>query len=279
MAWNPATGEPDFVLSAYRFARGSGAGAALPATLGEVSGLAVGPEGRLFAHNDEGGTIYEVDPERGIVLKGFSAGAGGIPGDFEGIAWAEGRFFLATSAGDLLEMAEGAAGAAMPFRVRATGLGRSCELEGLAFDPAERALLLPCKEPAAADLKGHLVVFSVPLETGRPDLVPRVFLPLAELVGVGLKAEFHPSAVEVHPRTGAILLLAAREEALLELTAQGRPVAAARLAKKDHPQPEGLALLPDGTLLIADEGQQGLGRITRYRPRPGEDGAAKGGRP
>jgi uncharacterized protein YjiK len=225
----------------------------------------------LFGHHDERATIYQIDPESGRILKAFSAGFMGVPGDFEGIAVAGGRFFLITSDGQLVEFAEGEDGSSVGYRVHNTGLGSRCEMEGLAFDPEEGVLLLPCKASRDRVLEGYIVVFVVPLESLEPAVLPRIFLPLEELETMDLKAEFHPSAIEVHPETGSIVLVAAQEEALLEFTPQGRLLAARELKKRDHPQPEGLAFLPDGTLVLADEGQGSLGRLTRY-PLQGADG-------
>ena len=36
----------------------------LPAELHEISGLAVTADGRVFAHGDEDGTVYQLDPAR-----------------------------------------------------------------------------------------------------------------------------------------------------------------------------------------------------------------------
>src|SRR5262245_54963359 len=55
----------------------------LPQRLREISGLAVTPDGRLFAHGDERAALYEIDPERGRILKSFSLN---VRGDFEGLA-------------------------------------------------------------------------------------------------------------------------------------------------------------------------------------------------
>jgi uncharacterized protein YacL len=39
------------------------------------------------------------------------------------------------------------------------------------------------------------------------------------------------------------------------------------LHRKTHPQTEGITFLPDGTLVLADEGQGKKGRLTRYQVR------------
>jgi hypothetical protein len=103
----------------------------------------------------------------------------------------------------------------------------------------------------------------------KPELMPRIFLPLADLDANGLGKNFHPSAIEVHPETGSFLLVAAREEALLEVTRYGEILATKELKRKRHPQPEGLAFISGGILILADEGQEGPGSLTGYRPAEG----------
>ena len=147
-------------------------------------------------------------------------------------------------------------------------------MEGLAVDPDANTLLLPCKTPRRRDLEDRLVVLSVSLDSMRLDPQPRISIPLEDLDERGLGKNFHPSAIEVHPETKALILVAAREEAMVELSSDGEILATRELKRKDHPQPEGLAFLPDGTLILADEGQGKRGTLTRYaRTRPGGGGS------
>lgn len=261
------------VLERYALHPGAGLRHELPAVLREVSGLAVSPDGKLFAHDDERGVVYQIDPDGGVVVKAFSLGTGGIPGDFEGIAAARGRLALVTSSGQIMEFEEGEGGSTVDYHVHTTGLGSFCEVEGLAYDPAEEEFLLPCKQSWAPDLRGHLVVMAVPLKSMRPYLVPRIFLPLEALREHGLDAAFHPSTIEVLPGSGTLVMASAVEEALLEVSAQGRVLGARKLSRRDHPQTEGLTFLPDGTMVLADEGQNGRGRLTLYRPLASPGGA------
>jgi uncharacterized protein YjiK len=275
LAWISPFQTTEPALARYDLSPDAGVEVKLHRALQEVSGLAVSLDGRLFAHHDERAILYQIDPETGGILKAFSAGFMGVPGDFEGIAIAGDRFFLITSDGQLVEFREGEDGSSVEYQVHVTGLGARCEMEGLAFDPAEGVLLLPCKTARDRVLEDYIVVFVVPLDTLEPAVLPRIFCPLEELKAMDVDDKFHPSAIEVHPETGSILLVAAREEALLEFSPQGRLLAAKELKRKSHPQPEGLAFLPDGTLVLADEGQGERGRLTRYpRLRVGEGGGS-----
>jgi len=116
----------------------------LPGRLREISGLATTADGRLLAHHDEAGVVFELDPATGEVVKEFGIAdlASPIRGDFEGIAAGGGRVWMATSAGRLFEFEEGGDGESVLFSMFATGIGRSCEVEGLAYDPSRERLPL-----------------------------------------------------------------------------------------------------------------------------------------
>ena len=75
-----------------------------------------------------------------------------------------------------------------------------------------------------------------------------------------------PSGVTVVPGSGNLLIVAARQRALLEVTADGELLAATALPRrKAHRQAEGIAISPAGDLIIADEGGKGRGRLSVYR--------------
>ena len=86
----------------------------------------------------------------------------------------------------------------------------------------------------------------------------------AGLEAFGLADHFAPSGVEVDPETGFLILISARQESIIEITPSGRIVSGFHLGSDRHPQAEGIAILPDGTLLLADERQRGRAHITSY---------------
>lgn len=240
--------------------------ARLPNRLDEVSGLAVTGDGRVFTHTDERAVIYEIDPSDGGVIKRFGLGVPALSGDFEGIAIAGERFFLVSSQGFLLEFREGAAEQVVAFRGVDTGLLSRCEVEGLAHDPSTGTLLAACKTVPGRD-RGAIVVYRIDAATLglRPD---RITVPLSELERVGLRGSFAPSGIEVDPATGTLILVSARDEAIVEIRPDGTVLSGFRFGASRHPQAEGVTFLPDGSLLLADESQGGRARLTRYGPRP-----------
>jgi uncharacterized protein YjiK len=234
---------------------------ALPGGLREASGLAVLDGSRLLAHDDERAIVAFVDARTGDRIGQFSLGRPLPRDDFEGIAVLDGRVFLATSAGRLYETTIGDDGQVVPFRMFDTGLGKQCELEGMATDSASRSLLLSCKNPIDRALRGAVTVFAWSLDNPATGGV-RFRAPVTAF-RVDRLTSFRPSALEVLPR-GDLLLLSGADRALAVVTPPDT-VRCVRRLDPAHRQPEGIALLPDGSIVIADEGNPA--RLTFYHPR------------
>ena len=237
----------------------------LPNALQEISGVAVTADGRVFAHGDERAVVAQIDACAAKVVKAFTLGRPPVHGDFEGIAIAGERFFLITSTGFLYEFREGADGAAVTFSVIDTGFGRVCELEGLAYDPSDRVLLIGCKQTARPELRGQLVVLRWSLDRKAPAVPPSLTVPLSQVTKTTGDKGFRPTAIERDGRTGHFVLVAGPERAIVEITSAGQVLAARTLNRQLHPQPEGLTVVGDSLLVIADEGGTRHGTTTCYR--------------
>lgn len=233
---------------------------ALPKSLREISGLALDPEGRLFAHADERARIYQVDYDEGDIVKHFDLGDPPLQGDFEGIAWAEGRLYLVTSGGVLFGAEEGEDGASVDYERFDTGFGSQCEIEGLHYDPDGEVMLLACKTPRRAELEGLISVFAWSLRTHRP--VPERNIHVGGPAG----ARLHPSGLTRLPGGGNLVLVASRQRALIELTPTGTLVRVVVMPDADrHAQMEGVEVTSVGDLIIADEGGNKRGRLGVYQ--------------
>jgi len=237
----------------------------LPKSLGEISGLAMDDRQRLFAHNDEKAVIYQLDYREGRRIKKFALGDPAIRGDFEGIAVTEDEIYLIDSNGVLYAAPEGEDNSAVGYQLTRTGLGKRCEIEGLEYQRDHKSLLVLCKSPRQKALKGYVTVFHWSLENKALDDARTIKLDrdvLKELMG---SRGFHPSGITVIPDNGHLLIVAARERALMELTADGTMVDAFELpTAKHHRQAEGIAITAEGDLLLADEGGGKRGRLGVY---------------
>jgi hypothetical protein len=236
----------------------------LPDRLNEISGLAVTREGRLLAHGDEQAVVYELDNENGRLVRNFALGNPVIRDDFEGIAATDtGDVFLVTSTGRLYRFREGQNGERVAYEVFDTGLARTCEIEGLAFMRANASLIIACKTNYASGMKDALLLYAWSLRSRRLADGPWRTLPDGAAARAAGAPDFHASSADIDARSGRIIVLAARERALVELDADGA-IAAARRLDRSHRQAEGVAVMPDGALVIADEAAGARALLTHY---------------
>jgi len=243
----------------------------LPRRLREISGLALTPDERLLAVTDEEGIVYELDYQGGRVVKSFAVGEPLVRADFEGIAVLQDQVWLMTSDGRLLAAAEGADGRSVGYRSFDTGHGAYCELEGLAQDRTAGTLLLACKETRSG--KDQLMIFEWLATAAGIEYVGEAGLPEAAIAAKLDGKRINPSGVAVDPASGERVLIAARQAALVRLTADGVLSEAIILKKKGrHMQAEGIEMTRDGRMLIADEGGDGRARLAVYATvLPGTD--------
>ena len=253
-------------LASYRLEAETATHWKLPKRLAEISGLAMTMDYRLLAHNDEKGVVYEIDYRQGSIVKAFQLAdiATPVADDFEGIATVDDQVYLVTSAGRLYECSEGADGESVLFNSYATGVGRDCEIEGLAYDESQRALLLMCKNPRRADLEEQLAIYHWSIDEKQLNEAGRTVIPVIEFSRhIGGK-KFQPSGIERHPVSGNYFVVAARQGAIAEITPGGQVVAAKQFTAQWHRQAEGITFAADGALIVADEGAGRKARLTLY---------------
>ena len=230
----------------------------LPQKLREISGLALTADHRLLAVADEEAIVYELDIAEGRLVKAFALGDPTVRGDFEGIAVLDDTVWLMTSDGDLYASTEGADGERSAFRKHEFGFKDDCELEGLAADAQTETLIMVCKD--ARKKKDRLVFEWSPGGIARKARLPEE--EMADSIGT---RRVHPSGVVVNPQNGDLIIVAAREKGVFVITREGEfKGTIMRLDPDLHSQAEGVALLPDGTLLIADEAVNGPATLTKY---------------
>jgi len=230
----------------------------LPGKLNEISGLALTHDQRLLAITDEEAIVYEYDFDAGRMVKAFALGEPTVRDDFEGIAVLDDTVWIMNSKGDLYSAREGGDGERVEYEKHKFEFKDDCELEGLAADEGQNALLLVCKD---AKKKKDRLIFRWSM-----DADSRKFrLPEAEMAASLGKKRVHPSGIEVDPGTGDLLVVAARERAVFRLSRDGSFVdVIMKLDSGRHRQAEGITITKDGRLLIADEANNGSAMLTVY---------------
>ena len=236
----------------------------LPQGLNEVSGLAVASADSVYAHNDEYGIVYEIGLGAGKVVKAFALGKPTVKADFEDIAVRGGYVYLLTSDGRIFEALKGEHRKRVLYNIYDTGVGAHCETEGLANGPTEDEFLILCKQARDISLKEHLVIYAWNLRDHTPVVAPWLNVPLDGLVEELDQANFHPSAFVWRRDKGTLLIVSSKDHTAIEIDRQGRLVERTRFDKRLHPQPEALVLMPDGRLIVGDEGRRGHGKISIY---------------
>ena len=257
-------------LCAILLALSAGAAAAeaprafkLPKILAEVSGLEVAGPHSVFAHNDEVAIIHEIDIRDGEVMRSFAFGRPNAFGDFEGIARAGAFLYLATSDGRIYEGAPVGHGERTVYNVYDTGLGDRCEIEGLAAGPEARSLYVLCKRTRDDPGATRIVIYRWRFDERLEALAPFLDIAVADVAPAPEKGSFKAADLKVDPETGDFIIVDANAGAVVRMTRKGKPVSYVKLAG-EHPQAEGLAILPGGAMIIGDEGGKKSGRLTVY---------------
>jgi uncharacterized protein YjiK len=238
----------------------------LGAELAEISGLALTADGRLLTHADEGGRVFEIDYRSGRMVGHFKLGKELVKADFEGITRVKDTFYLLASNGTLYQFQQVENGERAAYTVHDTGLKHECEFEGVAFDSTIHSLLLACKNVrTAGPLQDSLVIYRWKLPQGSEPRTSRLTVPLTLIIGANGWKGLHPSDITIDPLSGNYVLVAAQENALIEITPSGDLIFARPLPPGlDHA--EGVAITKDSILIISTEARQNLrAAVTLYR--------------
>ena len=221
---------------------------------------------RLLAIDDERAIVYELDYLDGGLIKAFALGDPVLRDDFEGLAVADDYVYLMTSKGEIYRAREGQDGDRVGYEHFESNVDDECEFEGLAEDIAGNRLLLICKDLKKKAGIDRLAIYPWDLDEQKVDQSARLSLPLHDISMSLRLRRLHPSGIVVDDETGHLVIVAAREQALIELDSAGKFVNARRLPlNRRHPQAEGIELSRIG-LLLSDEGGNSKARLSVYRP-------------
>ena len=228
----------------------------LPARLHEASGLAVADFQSVYIHNDELGEIYQLNIQNGVISKLASISWPPVKDDFEGIAVTPNSIYLMTSSGKLFEVKDTRTN--KPHQIVGarridTGLKNICEFEGLHY--LENKLLMPCKEDLVKGSDGRFRVFAFDLES--ESITEFLSLDIKQIEGIKRMAA---TAFEATARHYYIVT----EDYLVRIDRTTLRGDSFRLNAKLHRQVEGIALLPNGNIILVEDNRRGLARLTRY---------------
>lgn len=234
----------------------------LPKALQEASGLAKVDEKQLLVHNDEKGHIYSISVPSFQITKLVSIGNPAVLDDFEGIAVSEDRIYMITSKGQLYvirDISFDTIEQTADWIVLDTGLAAVCEVEGLHFDAGK--LLIPCKKIYKQDgknkrNKNQITVYSY--DPGKDTEAKTLF----SVVDDRLKGN-KKTVTGIESDANYYYLLT--PETLLSIHRGTLSLALFPLDSKSHKQPEGIALMANGSVFLVDDRKKGLSRLSQYK--------------
>lgn len=260
----------------------------LPGRLKEVSGVAPLSNHEVACIQDEDGCIYIYD----FVAKGITRKIPfGPGGDYEEVASVGDTLFVLRSDGVLFEVRDWRKSEpnseAQSVTTHELGM-KSKNNEGLAFDTGSHRLLIAPKSRSERTSSAELErpIFAYDLE--RNYLLPEpVFvynvaalesfaiahhrdIPMVERKnGKGKKSalRFLPSSIAVHPITSEIVVLSGVDRVIAVFDRQGNPTGYEMLDEKLFRQPEGVAFLPNGDMVVTNEGRGKKATLLRFRLR------------
>jgi uncharacterized protein YjiK len=238
----------------------------LPYDLEEISGLFYFKDSIIVSVQDEDGKLFFYDYHQGKLLDDFRFGP---DADYEGVEVADSMIYVAKSNGNLYAIDINT----KEVTKHKVGLSIKNDVEGLAYDPVNKQLILACKGESIGKSSGKsFYAYSL-----SADEQPRASL--FQLTKKQIKSylkdqgiekdikEFMPSGIAIHPITGEYFVLAHRGKWLLKLNQSYELTGVVSLNHKLFRQPEGICFTPTGDMLISNEGQGGRGSLLYYKYR------------
>lgn len=257
----------------------------LPEALTEISAIDAYKKSKMVCVQDEKGAVYVYDLSKKELKEEISFGS---KGDYEGIANVHDTIWVLSSDGNLHRI--------INFNTKNqktkefnTPLNKENDTEGLCYDEKNNRLLIACKEKPGASMKGMRAVYAFNLQSNSIVTIPaysirlddiRQFLrqhnmekfmtnELRSLLDPGKgDVTFQPSEIHVHPISNQLYILSSVGKLLLVLNRENKIQHIVSLDPSVFRQPEGMTILQDGTLYIADEGGDGHGNILKFNYRP-----------
>ncbi len=249
----------------------------LPRELDEISGLSPLDSLHVAAVQDEKGILFVLNVETGKIVDSVRFSG---RGDFEGVELLGNQLFVLRSDGDLFTFSSDRTtwGKRVKSERIRTRLSSRYDTEGLAYDPTSGTVFIVCKEYAGKRIRRSRAVYGFDVYTERVSEQP-LFVLSSDSLSAAFANErirysrFKPSAVAVHPDSGNLFLLSSPNRLLIVTTIAGQILAVQKLKKSIVRQPEGIAFMPDGSMILASEGAGSRAVLVRYSARVSEKGS------
>ena len=231
----------------------------LPDILREVSGIAMMDNNRIACIQDEAGIIFIYNLKTSKIEQKIEFGDSG---DYEGIALVGTTAYVLRSDGSIYEVID-FANQTTPAIKYTIPLKGKYNFEGLCYDKKNNRLLLNIKDMDKDEFKP---IFAFDLSTKQLKPEPVFNINFNDNVFNILEVKksdkiLRPTEIGIHPLTGNIYVLEAKNPKLLILDPSGKPLKLHVFKEEQFRQAEGMTFSKDGKLYISNEGNHEPGNI------------------
>jgi hypothetical protein len=231
----------------------------MPKELREISGMAWVDSIRVATIQDTKGTIFIYNLTDEKIEQEIKFGE---PGDYEGVTYAHGSYFVLRSDGYLFEINRNGK-VLHEYDLPLTGKD---DTESLFYDAPHHRLLIGQKEGGKDVIKKGIFAFDLQTRKFNPEPVYSFdanvsFCDQASSKGKGDKI-VKPSDIAIHPKTNEIFMVDGPNNRVLVLSPEGTPLYFLKLDKLFE-QAEGIMFSASGDLYISTEGVKEPGNISK----------------
>ncbi|MCJ7757695.1 MAG: SdiA-regulated domain-containing protein [Gillisia sp.] len=233
----------------------------LPDILSEVSGIAMMDNNRIASIQDEDGIIFIYNLKTSKIEQKVEFGDSG---DYEGIALVGTTAYVLRSDGSIFEVNE-FANQTTPAIKHTIPLKGKYDFEGLCYDKKNNRLLLNIKDMDKDEFK-PIFAFDLSTKQLNPEPVFNINFndPVFDIMEVKKSGKIlRPTEIGIHPLTGNIYVLEAKNPKLLILDPTGKPLKLYVFKEEQFRQAEGLSFSKEGKLYISNEGNHEPGNILK----------------
>ena len=253
----------------------------LPGVLKEISGITQRDDSSIVCIEDDNEIIYVYDINKNKITRQLTVGG---KGDFEGVARVDKTIYILRSDGLLSEIKDYESDK-YKRKTYSTGVPWN-DNEGLCYDRKNNRLLIGPKEIPGkhTENRNTRFIYGFNLESKKPDREP-VFkfdlyiierFALENDIEIPLKKKrpgikFSISALGIHPITGRLYVVSAKDNLLFAFTMDGNIEFVAELDPDIFWQPEGITFMKNGDMFISNEGKRKKQKpptLIRFNYRP-----------
>ncbi len=238
----------------------------LPNILHEISSISYISDDKIASIQDELGKIFIYDLKIKKIVDKIDFN---LPGDYEGIEYANDKFYILRSDGMLYEIQN--------KNNNPQVIEYDLDLfaknnEGLAYDKERNRLLISTKSKAVADkeAKNERHIYAFDLIKKEIDKTPVIIINLDDIEkhintqNINLKPKndadkkilkFRPSGIAIHPINKKLYIISAIDNLIISTDLKGQISTINQLDISIFNKPEGIDFYENGDMLISNEGE------------------------